>query len=152
MVFDDAADGIRYLTNYLLANANKIDPLLTEHTCAVTISQSSEECRIQRIHMHLIPTVDRANLLYRRLSFDKFENIMQALSSAGCIMEQITELTASTYRNRYLNLVAKKQPGIHLEVHKSDWPEDPNHPIHKEYDANHDAGFFGEDDFNGDDE
>lgn len=153
VTFDDAADGIRYATDALLKMAKKTHPAFIEENCHVAITHSFET-EFPYIRLFLTLNEERAakrlvwvpndedKWTYNEKSFtglrlsneDDFYDFVRKMHQVSVVLLKVHESTASTYRARYMEKVKEKQPGIQFIADDRDWPEDPNHPIHKEAD------------------
>lgn len=144
VVFDDAADGIRYFSDILLKKAKNSHKL---YDCgfyepSISVSISPADQHFQRIMLRVEPHMD-AVLRNAPMSFEDRNDFVSLRNKLFCCMEKVDDLTASTFRNRYLNRVAERQPGILFEANPNDLPKDPNHPTNKELETD---PFFDEED------
>lgn len=151
VAFDDAADGIRYIIDYLFDTACKIHPAFNKKNCTVAIVQTDKDSVYQRMQLYLTPAGDMVTKHCVWLpddgrgieypgkrytgwypSKEEFSELMSKMHKVSGVLEKVHEHTASTYRARYLRKVKEKQPNIEFVVAEDDYPQDPNHPIHKE--------------------
>ena len=129
-VFDDAADGIQYITD-LINNDLEQDPAISEIDYVIGISHITTPSKLfRRFHLFAMPN----GLYFSYFPENIRERKMKQLENLSYSLYKIDAEYASDYRNRYLNSVKERFPTIQYTVTSLNniYPSDPNHPIHQE--------------------
>lgn len=144
MLYDDAGDGIAYLTQLM---KNEMEALgLNPDDCGFKLRhhQLAYDHSFQTIRLtgsySFYPDPLSASESRRR----RFAEQEEKANTVEYCLYKIDPQWASTYRSRYLDKLIERMPDIKLEFTDDLYPQDPNHPIHEENRLVKE--YFGEDD------